>query len=195
MSDFTAIRGASLTLKALLEEHITRSTEPQIRGVAIDLRSPREMRDDDDEGISLWLYRVTRDPDLLNRPPPRVAPDQFAYPPVPVDLYFLVTPIQPEPEDEQALLGRVLQVFHDHPVLRGSDLQDSLSGQDEELRVHLEMLSLEELTRVWNALQQPYQLSVSYLVQVVTIASDREPVRRSPVAVRDVDVKQILRVQ
>jgi len=36
------------------------------------------------------------------------------------------------------------------------------------LRVTLEALSLEDLSLVWDALSEPYQLSVSYVVQPVT---------------------------
>ena len=38
-----------------------------------------------------------------------------------------------------------------------------------ELKVRLEPLTLEEITRVWEALEGSYQLSVSYEVSVVNI--------------------------
>ncbi|MFQ5813114.1 MAG: DUF4255 domain-containing protein [Anaerolineae bacterium] len=195
MSEFTAIRAVSLTLRALLEEHITNSTDPQLAGVAIDLRSPKEMREANEAmGISLWLYRVTRNGHTLNQPPERIAPNQLKPHPLPVNLYYLVTPITQNPEDEQALLGRVLQVLNDHVILRGSDLRDTLQGGTEELRLTLETLSLEELTRVWDALKESYQLSVPYLVQVVTIDSDHEPVQAGPVVVKETEYKHILSV-
>jgi hypothetical protein len=181
VSEFTSIRAVSLTLRTLLEQFITNLTDPQLAGVTIDLRSPREMREDQDTGISLWLYRVTRNPDTLNHRPPRRTPEeQLAYP-LPVDLYYLVTPIVATPEDEQALLGKVLQVFNDHAIIRGSDLRDTLEGGTEELRVNLEMLTLEEISRIWDALKEPYALSVCYLVQLVSIDSDLEPIRSRPV--------------
>lgn len=181
MSDFTSIRAVSLTLQTLLERYITNLTDPQLAGVTIDLRSPKEMREDQDSGISLWLYRVTRNPDTLNHRPPRRTPEeQLAYP-IPVDLFYLVTPLVATPEDEQALLGKVLQVFNDHAIVRGSDLQDTLQGGSEELRINLETLSLEEISRIWDALKEPYALSVCYLVQLVSIDSDLEPLRKRPV--------------
>jgi len=100
-----------------------------------------------------------------------------------------------DPEAQQTVLGKVLQVFNDHAILRGSDLQISLSGSTEELRLILETLTLEELTRVWDALQEPYQLSVSYLVQVVSIDSSNEPVVTSPVLTRNTTHSQILKSQ
>jgi Pvc16 N-terminal domain len=196
MSDFTAIRGASRTLRQLLMDHVTNDPDPQLNGVPIDLRSPKEMRDQQNaQGISLWLYRVMRDGNTLHQPPERRLADLVPRPPLPLDLYYLITPIAATPEDEQGLLGRVLQVFHDHAVLRGPDLHDSLAGTDEELRMTLETLTLEELTRVWNSLQEPYQLSVSYMAQVVAIESDHEPVRSAPVTVKTTQYAQVLDVR
>jgi hypothetical protein len=185
MSDFTVIRAVTDTLKSILEDGITNSTDPQLNGVPIDLRSPREMREDHNAtGISLWLYRVGRDADLLNHPPERISPTQFRCAFLPVRLYYLVTPLVAKPEDRQTLIGRVLQLLNDHTQLRGADLQDSLAGSTDEFRVSLETLTLEELTRVWYSLSEPYDLSVSYEVQIVTIDSDKESLKEVPVLVR-----------
>ena len=195
MSEFTAIRAVSQTLKELLESYITNSSEPELKGVKVDLRSPKEMREDHNAlGISLWLYRVARNQDLLNHPPVRPAPDRLLHHALPIDLYYLVTPLAAQPTDEQALMGRVLQVFNDHATLRGGDLRDSLSGSPEELRLMLEALSLEELTRVWHSLQESYQLSASYLVQLVSIDSEREPLQTAPVVSIKSEYEQILSV-
>lgn len=193
MSDFTAIRAVSMSLQALLKDEITKNPDPQLNGVGIDLLSPKEMElAGTPVGVSLWLYRVTRYGDILNNPPERPAPNQLRRQSLPVTLYYLVTPITTDPEGKQALLGRLLQVMNDHSILRGSDLGDSLKGSPIELRVVLETLTLEELTRIWNALEEPYQLSVTYMVQVVNIDSDLEPVQASPVTVKEAKYTQIL---
>lgn len=199
MSEFTAIRAVSATLKALLQDHITNSPDPQLANVPIDLSSPREMRDaagpnNSPNGISLWLYRVSRNGDLVNEPQLPVD-DQLPRQPLPIDLFYLVAPITTTPDNEQALLGRVLQVFHDHSILGGPDLKDDLAGEATELRLTLETLSLEELTRIWSALQESYQLSASYRVQVVRIESGHEPSRSSPVRQRRTRHDQIVGVR
>jgi len=192
MSDFTAIRAVTDTLKSILELGITQSADPQLNGIAIDLRSPKEMRADQVSGISLWLYRVARDADLLNCQPERLSPTLFRRASIPVRLYYLITPLVVKPEDRQTLLGRVIQLLNDHSQLRGSDLQDSLAGSDEQFRIVLETLTLEELTRVWYSLSEPYDLSVSYEVQVVKIDTDEEAVEAPPVLVRNAGYKQIV---
>lgn len=192
MSDFTAIRAITDTLKSILEAGITQNADPQLNGISIDLRSPKEMRADSVSGVSLWLYRVARDEYLLNQPPQRVSPTLLRRASIPVRLCYLVTPLVAKPEDRQTLLGRVIQLFNDHTQLRGADLQDSLAGSDEQFRVVLETLTLEELTRVWYSLSEPYDLSVSYEVQIVRIDTDEELVEAPPVLIRNTGYRQIV---
>ena len=77
MSTYWAVNGVTSTLHDLLEEHITYSEDLQIQGVGVSTESPRRLRSTlaaDKRGISIWLYRVTRNPDLLNAAPERTGP-------------------------------------------------------------------------------------------------------------------------
>jgi uncharacterized protein DUF4255 len=196
MSDYTVISAVSNTLKEILKQNITLSPDAELNGVEIYLLSPKEMQDAGNSvGISVWLYKVSRMAEMLNEPPERIGPNQVARVPLPVLLFYLVTPITSDPETRHTLLGRVLQVLNDHAILRGSDLQGVLEGTVEQLRVNLEALSLEELSLVWEALSEPYQLSVTYLVQVAKIDSDLEPVKSSPVIEKEATYSQILSAQ
>jgi hypothetical protein len=172
MSAYTVLRAASQTLKQLLLQRF--QADPDLNTVGVSLRTPREMGAT--RGVSLWLYRVVRNEFCLNTPPRRIGPAREQRSPLPVGLHYLVTPLLDESESEQQVLGKILQVFHDHPVVRGVDLQGSLEGTAVELRVTLETLTLEELTRIWDALKSEagYELSVSYEVQVVEIDSALE---------------------
>jgi hypothetical protein len=195
MSDYTVISAASSTLQEILRHNITTSTDPQLTGVQIYLLSPTEMdKAGHTTGISVWLYKVSRMSEMLNEPPERKLANQVIRTPLPLLLYYLVTPITNDPLSRHLLLGKVLQVFHDNAILRGTDLQGVLIGTTEQLRVNLEALSLEELSLVWDALNEAYQLSVTYLVQVVKIDSDREPVNSSPVVEKEATYTQILNV-
>ncbi|PWU14355.1 MAG: hypothetical protein C5B50_17400 [Verrucomicrobia bacterium] len=195
MSDYTAIGAVSKTLNDLLQDNITSSSDPQIQGVAIQLFSPKEMQGlGITTAVSVWLYKVSRMAEMLNDPPIRQQPNQIPRAPLPVLLYYLITPIHNDPLTRHALLGKVLQVFNDHAILRGADLKGVLQGTSDQLRVNLEALTLEELSLVWYALGEPYQLSVTYLVQVVQIDSDRQPLQSSPVLSRKVTYEQILAV-
>src|SRR5262245_6027933 len=85
------------------------------------------------KGLSVRLYRVTRDDMTLNRPPERPTPTRVVPPPFPARLHYLIAPItnlttDDAPETEQVILGKALQVLHDHPQLSGVDLTDDLTG-------------------------------------------------------------------
>ncbi len=195
MSDYTVISAVSSTIQNILKQSITQSTDPALTGVDIYLLSPTEMQEAGNSvGISVWLYKVTRMAEMLNEPPERIGPNQIQRTPLPVLLFYLITPFSPAPGTRHILLGRVLQVLYDHAILRGADLQGVLQGTTEQLRVNLEALSLEELSLVWEALNEPYQLSVTYLVQVAKIDSEYAPVKTGPVIEKEATYSQILSV-
>lgn len=196
MSDYTVISAVSHTLHHILKHNITASLDSELHGVEIYLLSPKEMQDaGNTTGVSVWLYKVTRMAEMLNEPPERVSPNQVAHVPLPVLLFYLITPFATHPRTRHTLLGRVLQVLNDHAILRGADLQGVLAGTTEQLRVNLEALSLEELSLVWEALSEPYQLSVTYLIQVAKIDSDLQPIKSGPVLEKQTEYLQILSAQ
>lgn len=182
MSEYPVVSATSATLRRLLLQHFMDSGDPTLAAVDVFLESPRELRDAETAvGVSLWMYRVTRNEFTLNNPSPPAGESTFPRQPLPIDLHYLVTPLSEDPGDEQDLMGRILQTFHDHSVVRGTDLRDELAGSGHELRITLDALSLEDLTRVWNALQEPYSLSVPYQVSVVAVDSAHQPRRGSRV--------------
>jgi hypothetical protein len=192
MSDYSVLSAVSSSLLTLLTNNITNALAVPLN-VPIQLFSPPEMdKVGQVPGISLWLYKVSRMAEMLNEPPERKSATQIARTPLPVLLHYLVTPMATDPLTRQTLLGRVLQVFNDHSILRGADLQGVLQNTTEQLRVNLEALTLEELSLVWEALGEPYQLSVTYLVQVARIDSDLELVKSGPVLEKETTYSQIL---
>jgi len=194
MSDYSVLSAVSSSLLAMLTNNITNALTVPLN-VPVQLFSPPEMNKVGQvPGISLWLYKVSRMAEMLNEPPERRSATQTARTPLPVLMHYLVTPMATDPLTCQTLLGRVLQVFNDHAILRGADLQGVLQNTTEQLRVNLEALTLEELSLVWEALGEPYQLSVTYLVQVAKIDSDLELVKSSPVFEKETTYSQILRM-
>jgi hypothetical protein len=197
----TAVRDCSASLRQLLERALRDDSElspffdpfdpaPDAIGtLVITLNNPEEFEEQEQEGVSIWLYLVERDGETLNLPPRRVPPDRVLRRPLPLRLHYLVTPLvnyrtrEHAAELEQLILGKILQVFHDNPRVAGSQLVDSLAGSPLELYVRLETLTLEQITRVWEALDRPYQLCTSYEVSVVPIESADEPAVVVPVDV------------
>jgi hypothetical protein len=72
------------------------------------------------------------------------------------------------------LLGKTMQVLYDNASVVLEDVNNKIF---EELRVIFCRVSLEELTRIWESLREPYRLSVCYLIRVTRIDSGRMPQR------------------
>ena len=134
--------------------------------------------------MSLWLYQVSPNEHLRNHPfvrratagPPANDDLQF-YPPLALNLCYLLTPsIQDaggasDQLADQQVLGRAMQVFHDQAVLLMPSLQTPETAH--ELHLSLAPRTIDELAQVWEAMQQPYRLSVCYEVRAVRIDSER----------------------
>lgn len=192
----TAIRATSRTLA----DHLTAElvADPDLGSffsgggtMRVLLNTPAEMTGAR-SGLSVWLYRITRDETALNRPPERVGPTTLRPAPLPVRLHYLITPITGVDADdatatEQVILGKVLQVLHDHPQFSGADLKDDFEGTRAVVTARFESLTVDEMARVWDALQRPYRTSVSYEVTVVDIESRRRLAVGPPVEVPLVD--------
>jgi hypothetical protein len=192
---FTSIRAASLTLRGVLEQSfrgdpdLAQLFDPALGAAVVSLATPDGMEMAGESGLSMWLYRLVRDDQTLNRPPVRPAPNLIRRRPLPVRVHYLMTPIItgnagiPAPEAEQLVIGRVLQTFHDQPLISGPQLAGSYQGTEVEIAVRLETLGLDETSRIWEGLERSYQLSISYEVTVVVIDSALEPRSGPPVTI------------
>ena len=76
--------------------------------------------------------------------------------------------------------------------MRGADLAAPFRRGIDELRITFEPHSLEDMTRIWTGLQDPYRLSVAYHVQVVRIDSPVDALQVPPVEERPLGVGQAL---
>lgn len=206
---YTSISATSETMRQLLAEAMASDIGPS--GLAsfftgtttVSLETPQEMMAANRQGLSAWLYRVSRDDMRLNEPPAvRTLPSGrtvMAPPPLPLRLHYLLTPIatgsSDSPETAQRILGRALQLFHTNPILAGTLLRSDLAGTDAEVHVHLEALGLDDITRVWEALEGSYRLSVSYEVTLANIDSEAVALRVELVESVRADLAAIVAVE
>ncbi len=133
---------------------------------------------------ALYLYHIEIDRHLRNQRalPDRDDPSLQRKPPLPLQLRFLFVPVDADDTVNHLVLGRVLQHFQDQPfitTLAGRPLDDSFGGASPVLRVKPDMLTLEQLSQLWNALSAPYRLSVAFLVDTAAVDSGEAP-RRVP---------------
>jgi hypothetical protein len=147
--------------------------------------------------INLFLYRTTENGYLKNQEILGQG-DSVAYghPPLSLDLHYLITPYGMTSEGDFAderrahfLLGSAMRVLHDVPVITDEltksrlapgerdnpppVLDRSLWNQFEKVKLSLEPISLDDLSKIWTALSLPYRLSAAYAVSVVQIESER----------------------
>lgn len=174
MSDYTVVAQVSDALRRVLwAEFSADPTTLQIVGAeaAVVLKNPTETARDSSNRLSLWLYQVTENEFLKNQSPLRGDELQVShYPPLALNFFYLVTPFATSGEGDHMLLGKTMQVLYDNSKLL---IRDPMNGIGSELRIILCNLSLEQLTRIWEALQQPYRLSVCYEVRVSRVDSKR----------------------
>ena len=176
MSDFTIIGDISKTLQKLLEDDpwtdIEISSKPEII-----FKSPKEIQDDQGgiNKISLFLYQILENPYLKNHEPLRDDDSYFQMPPFIFDLLYLITAYGQDEVQEKYIMGKVMQIFHDHTILSGTVLQGTLSETDEKIRLVFNPISLDDLTKIWNTFHDVgYRPSLSYLVTPIQIDSVRK---------------------
>lgn len=136
--------------------------------------------------LNLFLYRVTRNAAWTNTDlPDRVRAGETGTPPLPLNLSYLLTAYGRDNDQQRpfshVLLGRAMSLLHDHPILSAEEIRRSLpeseiDSQIERVRLTLEPLTLDEITKLWSGFQTQYRLSASYEAAVVLIEGTR-PVR------------------
>src|SRR2546423_9845470 len=125
MSNTLAIAAVTATLRSLLETEIAHEGG----GLRVTTLSPDKAntfgQSDGDGRINLFLYHTQINPAWRNMNLPRqVQPNQAGYPPLGLDLYYLLTAYEKADGDSSVLahrlLGRAMLVVYDHPLL-GAD--------------------------------------------------------------------------
>ncbi len=188
MSDYLVLDAVSKALRQILWDAFNADAviQPLVGSEnAIVFNNPTETARDSANRLSLWLYQITENEHVKNQPPlkARLQPVQLPagtprevlqFPPMALNLFFLVTPFAQSGEADHLLLGKTMQVLYDNATLF---LQDTVGGVFEELRIIFCRVTLEELTRIWESLREPYRLSVCYLIRVTRIDSARRPER------------------
>ena len=138
---------------------------------AIVFRNPTETARDAANRLSLWLYHINENEFLKNQALARGnGPETQQFPPLALNLFYLITPFAPSGEADHMLLGKTMQVLYDNATIL---LSDPANNVFEELRVVLCNLPLDQLSRVWDALREPYRLSICYEIRVSRVNSQR----------------------
>ena len=192
MADVHAIQGVDDTLRKLATDAVaTLAPKPQITVGPLD-------NDQEELRLNWFLYRVSPNAAYRNMEPPRTGwKSARGRPPLALRLSYLLSAFPAKAvnggDQEQfahAGLTAVMRAMHDNAIIGDGEPALSPLAQPlvEPLRITMEDLDLEALTKLWTAATQPLRLSVGYIVSLVVVDSVNGHVAGPPVKTRRVAV-------
>src|SRR6266496_4610312 len=126
------------------------------------------------EGASVCLYQVEVSSVLRDGALPGLAPGgEVSVSPISLKLKFLITPWASDPQKQYYLLGWIVKVLHDTPILPATllnqiALDEVTFSPDETVKLVFEPLSLPDISTLLQNLQQPGILpSVGYSASLI----------------------------
>ena len=167
--------------------------DPELTDMKVSTELPDLARNGNTNNqLNLFLYRTSTNTAFSNQPlREQVKQGESGIPPLSLNLHYLLTSYGYNNDDVNAhrLLGRAMSVLHDHPVLGRDEIQASLADTDlhnqiERIRITVDDMTLDDMSKLWSSFQTQYRLSVNYLVTVVLIESTRSIKTPLPILTR-----------
>jgi hypothetical protein len=179
--------------KAILALLAAARPTPEFAGAEFELYQGRNFAAPMDEGISLYLYRITPGSHTRNLPP-RVELDGRRFrPSVQVDLHYLLMPWARDAFKQHRLLGWAIRVLEDTRVLHASLLnqvgpEPDIFDDNECVDVIMEAIAIQDMGSILDVTKPNIQLAVAYVVRMVTLDSEIEIVDADLVQTREFGV-------
>lgn len=204
MSSALAIAAVTATLRNLLDQALS----SDVSSLAVTTRPPDKARENISVSnqVNLFLYHTAPNAAWRNRDMPQVRPGETGQPPLALSLYYLLTAYYGDTHDDidtstdlnrllgsHRLIGQAMRVLHDHSSLTTAEINAVLPAADqlehpydsvERVRITPQVLTLEELSKLWATFQTQYRISAAYEVSVVLIESRRPTRTPLPVLTR-----------
>jgi hypothetical protein len=185
MSNALAIAAVTATLQSILGHGV--HADGDLADTALtSLPLDRARNSITSNQLNLFLYQVLPNAAWRNMTVPRqVKPGETGLPPLALTLHYLVTAYGRDNDGSQPfehhLLGKAMSVLYDHAMLGPDEIKLALPASDldrqvERVRITLQPLSIEDLSKLWTGFATQYRLSVGYEVSVALIDST-QPVR------------------
>jgi hypothetical protein len=169
---------AIAAVTAALRSRLDRGLNAVMPGTLVTARPPDRARSQSGMNqVNLFLYQTT--PNVAWRNMKTSAPN----PPLALNLHYLLSVYGANDDDPESashvLLAEAMKILHDDPLLHPGELRPSPHAgkghrQAQRIRVTLQPVSVDELSKWWMMFQTPYRLSVSYEVSVVLLGEEPE---------------------
>jgi hypothetical protein len=187
MATYQAIAAAGQAIVGVLADACPK---PEFEGARFGLYQIKDFLTPMEEGLSLFLYRITVNGSRRNLPPTTGADGRRYRPPIPLDLNYLLTAWGKTAEKQQLLLGWAIRMLQDVPVLHANLLNDYAADPDtfrpgETIEIVLDPLNLNDLSNFGTLTKLSPPLSVTYVVRMVAIESKVALVEADPVQTRE----------
>jgi len=194
-----AIAAVTQLLKDMLNDAMINGDVSQVMGTdfAVTALPPdrvvSEQPDQQEPTLNLFLHRLTPNVALQQDDfPTRDGSGRLVRRPrLALDLHYILTAVAAEELQAEILLGYAMQMFHETPILSreairtalslagpgGGALPDdlgiiqsaALADQAELIKITPHTLSMDDMSKMWTALQARYRTTVAYDVSVVLI--------------------------
>ncbi len=171
MADFPAIAQVSNQLITFLRGALCPEvlTSPE----AVQLIAPTDKNADFQVG--LYLYDIQDFNEYRPSAQVRAAGNVKTLPPKPLNLYYMLyvnskSQMAASCEVEQRILGRALQAFYDNTSIELAP-NGLLADEAQTVSVTALSLGLDEKTKLWSAMNLPYQLGLYFSVAPVLLSS------------------------
>jgi Pvc16 N-terminal domain/IPT/TIG domain len=151
--------------------------------------------------LNVFLYHIASNAGWSNSALPSRDRDgsRITNAPLALDLFYLLSAYGKNDFDCEILLGCAMQMLHETPVLPRDTIRTSLGGnppaslaaadladQIEQIKITPQLVSTEEVWRLWTALQAHYRPTAAYRLSVVLIQSSKATKTALPVSSRNI---------
>ncbi|MGC2108250.1 MAG: DUF4255 domain-containing protein [Candidatus Korobacteraceae bacterium] len=189
MSNSLAIAAVTATLQSILLQAVTAETDLSDTVVTIQPLDKARGAINSNQ-LNLFLYQILPNAAWRNWDiPSQVKQGESAVPPLALNLYYLLTAFGRDNDANQPfgheLLGKAMSALYDHALLGADEIRNAtaanlalsdLDKQVERVRITLQPLSVEEISKLWTGFATQYRLSSAYEVAVALIDST-QPVK------------------
>jgi hypothetical protein len=205
VSNATAIAAVTLTLQTILGDGVR--ADSNLSDTTVTVLPPDKARGSINANqLNLFLYQLLPDAAWRNMDiPTQVSSGETGNPPLPLTMHYMLTAFGRDNDTgvpfSHYLLGQAMRVLFDHTLLGQDEIRNAtaaslpnsdLHRQVERVRITLQPLSLEEISKLWTGLATQYRLSVVYEVSVALIESTRSSRTPLPVLTRGANDKGVL---
>lgn len=173
LGNFTIVSEVSNALLNLLRDNMM--PEPIQNPDHIGICAPY---DKGDIILGIYLYDLKESEEIRTTSMVHVNQSTQQYPPMYLSLYYMVTAysntdVKFRQLDDHRIIGRVLQIFNNNPIIDGKKLGIANNALISDMSISFINLTTEEKSRIWTFPNLPYRLSLFYKVAPVEIESTR----------------------